>query len=84
VLKRLGSTAIDVGFELLIAELASCFMLVSFLVYSSTLKTEATCSSETSGDFGWATRQYTPESITLLYVYVPSSYFYENIQYALK
>jgi hypothetical protein len=31
--------------------LAICFMLVSFLVYSSTLKTEATSSFETWVDF---------------------------------
>jgi hypothetical protein len=31
--------------------LAACFMLVSCLAYFSTLKMEATCSSETSADF---------------------------------
>jgi hypothetical protein len=38
---------------------AACFMPVSWLTYSSTLKTEATCSSETSGDFQWTTRHAT-------------------------
>jgi hypothetical protein len=33
------------------ALLSACFMLISCLVYSSTLKMEATCSSETSVDF---------------------------------
>jgi hypothetical protein len=33
------------------AMLATCFMLVSRLAYSLTLKLEATCSSETSADF---------------------------------
>jgi hypothetical protein len=33
------------------ALLATCFMLVSCLAYSSTLKMEVTCSSETPVDF---------------------------------
>jgi hypothetical protein len=37
------------------------FMLVSCLVYSSKLKMEATCSSETSVDFQRVTRCYIPE-----------------------
>jgi hypothetical protein len=36
-----------------LALLATCFMLVSCLAYSLTLKMEATCSSETSVDFKW-------------------------------
>jgi hypothetical protein len=52
----------NVGFEVLIvtvsifrveeyAKLAACFMLVSCLAYSSTLKMEVICSSETLVDF---------------------------------
>jgi hypothetical protein len=37
------------------------FTQVSCLAYSSTLKMEATCSSETSLDFHWTTRRYIPE-----------------------
>jgi hypothetical protein len=37
--------------------LAACFMLVSCSAYSSTLKMEATCSSETSVDFRRTTRR---------------------------
>jgi hypothetical protein len=40
-------------------------MPVSFLAYSSTLKTEATCSSETSVDFHRTTQRYIPEHVTL-------------------
>jgi hypothetical protein len=39
--------------------------LVSCLAYSSTLKMEATCSSETSVDFQRTTRRYIPEVRTL-------------------
>jgi hypothetical protein len=39
-----------------LALLAACFMLVSWLDFSSTLKTEATCSSETPLDLQWARR----------------------------
>jgi hypothetical protein len=39
--------------------------LVSCLAYSSTLKMEATCSSETSVDFQQATLHYIPEDRTL-------------------
>jgi hypothetical protein len=42
------------------AELVTDFMLVSCLAYSSTLKTEVTCSSETSGDFQMTIRRYIP------------------------
>jgi hypothetical protein len=47
------------------AELATCFKLVSFLAYSSTLKMEAKGSSEMSVDFQRTTRRYTPEDRTL-------------------
>jgi hypothetical protein len=39
--------------------------LVSYLPYSSTLKMEATYSSETLGDFQQTRRRYIPEDITL-------------------
>jgi hypothetical protein len=39
--------------------------LVSCLAYTSTLKMEAICSSETSVDFQRATRRYIPEDRTL-------------------
>jgi hypothetical protein len=45
---------------------AACFILVSCLPYSSTLKMEATCSSKTSLDFQQATWCYIPEYRTLL------------------
>jgi hypothetical protein len=38
--------------------LATCFMLVSCVVYFSALNMEATCSSETSVDFQRTTRRY--------------------------
>jgi hypothetical protein len=41
------------------------FTLVSFLVYSLTLKMETTCSSETSTHFQRATRRYIPEDRSL-------------------
>jgi hypothetical protein len=43
------------------ALLASCFKLVSFLAYSSTLKVEATFFSETSVEFQHMTLRYIPE-----------------------
>jgi hypothetical protein len=43
----------------------SIFMIVSCLAYSSTLKMEARCSSETSVDFQRTTRRYIPEDGTL-------------------
>jgi hypothetical protein len=43
----------------------SCFTLVSYVVYFSTLKMEATCSSETSSDFQRTTRRSIPEDRTL-------------------
>jgi hypothetical protein len=42
-----------------------CFLVLSCLVHSSTLKTEAVCSSETSVDFYQTTWHYTPEDSTL-------------------
>jgi hypothetical protein len=50
---RFGGTSADL--------LATCFMLVSFLAYSSTVNMEATCSSETSVEFQRTTRRYIPE-----------------------
>jgi hypothetical protein len=47
------------------ALLENCFMLVSCLAYSSTLKLEETCSSETPADFQRTTRRYIPEDGTL-------------------
>jgi hypothetical protein len=44
---------------------ASHFMLVSCLVYFSTLKMEATCFSGKSVHFQWTTRRYIPEDKTL-------------------
>jgi hypothetical protein len=43
----------------------SSFTLVSCLAYSSTLKLEATRSSETSADFQRATRRYIPQHRTI-------------------
>jgi hypothetical protein len=48
------------------AFLAGCFMLASCFAYSSTLKMEATCSSETSVDFLWTTWFYIPTDKALL------------------
>jgi hypothetical protein len=41
--------------------LPACFMLVSCLAYSSTLKMEVVCSSEMSVDFHQTLQCYTPE-----------------------
>jgi hypothetical protein len=41
--------------------LSICFILVSFLAYSSTLKMEATCSSEMCVDYQQTTRRYVQE-----------------------
>jgi hypothetical protein len=46
------------------ALLAACFMLVSCLAYSSTLKMEKICSSETLVDFHRITWCYIPEHRT--------------------
>jgi hypothetical protein len=45
--------------------LVTCFMLVSCLFYSSTLKMEATGSSVTSTDFQLIIRRFIPEDGTL-------------------
>jgi hypothetical protein len=47
--------------------LATCFMLVPCFAYSSTLKMNVTCSSETLVDFQQTTRQYIPEVRTLIH-----------------
>jgi hypothetical protein len=48
-----------------LGQLGTCFTLVSCLVYSSSVKMEAKCSSETSVDFQGTTRRYIPEDDTL-------------------
>jgi hypothetical protein len=48
------------------AELATCFMLVSYLVYFSALEMEATRLTETSVDFRRTTWTYIPEDKILL------------------
>jgi hypothetical protein len=45
--------------------IAVCFMLVSCLSYSSTLKVEAICFSKMSGDFQQNASHYTPQDRTL-------------------
>jgi hypothetical protein len=55
----------DVVISLLNAHFAACFMIISCLAYSSTLKMEAVCSSETSVDLHWTTRRYIPKDTTL-------------------
>jgi hypothetical protein len=45
-------------------------MLVSCLAYSSMLRMEGTCSSETSVDTQQTTRCYIPESSALRYLYL--------------
>jgi hypothetical protein len=54
----------------LVADLATCFMLVFCLAYSLNLKMEATCSSETLADFQGTTWRYIPEYGTLLNTYI--------------
>jgi hypothetical protein len=46
--------------------LATCFTLVSYLAYSTTMKKVATCFSETSVDFQRVTLRYIPEDRILL------------------
>jgi hypothetical protein len=46
----------------------ACFMLVSLVVYSSTLRTEATYSSETSIDIHAATQRYIPQDTVDLFI----------------
>jgi hypothetical protein len=48
----------------MVSLLAICFLLVSCLAYSLTLKMETICSSETLGFF-WTTWCYNPEDCTL-------------------
>jgi hypothetical protein len=55
--------------------LTSCFMLVSCLSFSSILKMEATCSSETSVDFQRNTRRCISENRTL------HNYCRENLRF---
>jgi hypothetical protein len=50
---------------LILGKVSPAFMLVSCLAYSSTLKMEAICSSDTSVDFQQFTRRYIPEDSTL-------------------
>jgi hypothetical protein len=54
---------------------AAYFMLVSYLPHSSTLKIEATCSSETSVDFQQTTRRYIPEDTTPQLKYLFSVFY---------
>jgi hypothetical protein len=58
------------------ALLATCFMLVCYLAYSSTLKME-TCSSETSIDFQRSTRRYIPEDKPI-HLILPGQWGYED------
>jgi hypothetical protein len=51
------------------ALLATCLTLLYRLTYSSTVKMEAICSSETSVDFQRTTRRYIPEDRTLHVTY---------------
>jgi hypothetical protein len=51
-----------------------CFMLVSCLSYSLTLKMEVICSSGTSVDFQWTTWWYVPEDRTI------HSHYSENLK----
>jgi hypothetical protein len=58
---------------------AACFMPVSFLVHSSTLKMEGTSSSETSVNFQRSTRHYRPQDRTLqwqVYWFKVSTFLY--------
>jgi hypothetical protein len=54
--------------------LATCFVLVSYLAYSLTLRREAKCFSETGVDFQRTTQRYIPENITCMSnVQIPST-----------
>jgi hypothetical protein len=66
-----------VGFEVMFA---TCFKLIPCLAYSSTLKMEATCSSETSVNFRHTTWHYIPEYGTLHDLYF-RSWFYILIEW---
>jgi hypothetical protein len=59
--------------------LATCFHTGSCSVYSSTLKMEAICSSETSADIQWTTRRYIPEDNNRQYQrYLPKNDVRQN------
>jgi hypothetical protein len=51
----------SVEFEVLTAMLAACFMLVTYLAYTLTLKMEDVCSSETPMNLCQATQHHIPE-----------------------
>jgi hypothetical protein len=53
------------GWRVSWAKQATCFVLVSCLAYSLTLKMEATCSCKMLVDFQWTSQRYTPEDRTL-------------------
>jgi hypothetical protein len=58
-----------------------CVTLVSGLFYYPTMKTEATCSFETSVVYEWTTRQYISEDKTVLFLHIlthPWDVFPEN------
>jgi hypothetical protein len=75
-----------------VAFLAACFMLVSCLVYSSTMELEATRSSETSVDFRRTRRRYIPEDRTihnhrcenLISWFIPSNLQQDNVLAKVK
>jgi hypothetical protein len=62
---RVGLEAAEYREISLRALFATCFTLTSFLAYSSILKMEATCSSETSIEFRRTTRRNIPQDRTL-------------------
>jgi hypothetical protein len=66
--------ACDYSFSKRIALSVTCVMLLSCLVCSSTVKLEATSSSEKSMDFRRATWRYIPEDRTL------HNHRYENLK----
>jgi hypothetical protein len=57
-----GTECLDV---IILHSLPLALPLVPCFAYSSTLKREATCSSETSVVFQWTVRRYIPEDRTL-------------------
>jgi hypothetical protein len=100
------SVNLHVGFEVLTAVdcllpasrcfkqtlLTTCFMLVSCVAYSSTLKMEETCSSERALGFQRTTWRYIPEDKTLCkltlsdcwvqWLYYPSFYYHYQCYYS--
>jgi hypothetical protein len=58
---------------------ATCFILISCLAYSLTLKTGVTCSFKTSVDFQWTTCHYIPHDRILHF-----SYFASNCKYSVS